>query len=415
MAYDVALIVLGAAVAGTAVLRRLIGDKPISMPILYMLLGIVVFSLPWGLPDVDVHQHGPLVERLTELGVIVSLMGAGLKMGRPVGLRRWGMTWRLLGVTMVLSIAAGAWLGHAWLGLAPAAALLLGAVLAPTDPVLAGDVHVHPPGQEEEGPEAQVRFALTSEAGLNDGLAFPFVHGALMMLAAGSVVGPWVGDWLLGPLLLKVAVGVAGGLLFGWLTARVAFRLPGRFRLAGTSEGMLALAVTLLAYGATEVAGGYGFLAVFVAGATIRSHERDHAYHAVLHRFSEQAERLLMTALILLFGGAIAAGIMAGIDAWGLLFAGAYLLVVRPVSGVLGMLGVRPMRVAIATSFIGTRGIGSFYYLSYALNHGDFPGAGLLWSTVAAVVMLSIILHGITATPVLAWVGRHDEADATRS
>src|SRR3954453_5151760 len=202
-----ALIGVGALLAG--ILPRLVERRPLSLPIAFLALGVVVSALPVGLPEIDPLTHPTIAEHLTEAGVIVALMGAGLKIDRPVGWRRWASTWRLLVIAMPVTIAAVALLGWWWAGLAPAVALLLGATLAPTDPVLAAEVQVGEPTDEEDS-EDEVRFALTSEAGLNDGLAFPFVYAALAMLAAGGGLG-WLAGWAVDDVLLKGVIGVVGG------------------------------------------------------------------------------------------------------------------------------------------------------------------------------------------------------------
>ena len=187
-----ALIGVGALLAG--VLPRLLADRPLSMPIVFLGLGMAVFAVVPDLPDPDPLRYPDVAARLTEIGVIVALMGAGLKLDRPVGWRSWSSTWRLLAIAMPLTIAATAFLGWWWVGLAPATALLLGSALAPTDPVLAADVQVGEPGGHEDG-EDEVRFALTSEAGLNDALAFPFVSMAIAMATAGAAPAGWIGGW----------------------------------------------------------------------------------------------------------------------------------------------------------------------------------------------------------------------------
>jgi len=178
-----ALVGVGALLA--ALLPRLLANRPLSMPIVFLALGMAVFALAPALPSPDPIRYPDVAERLTEVGVIIALMGAGLKLDRKIGWKSWSSTWRLLALAMPLTIAATALLGWWWLGLAPAAALLLGSALAPTDPVLAADVQVGEPGGDEDG-EDEVRFALTSEAGLNDALAFPFVYAAIHLAAAGT-------------------------------------------------------------------------------------------------------------------------------------------------------------------------------------------------------------------------------------
>jgi sodium/hydrogen antiporter len=339
--------------------------------------------------------------------VIVALMGAGLKIDRRMGWRRWGSTWRLLAIGMPLTIGATALLGWWWAGLVPAAALLLGATLAPTDPVLASDVQVGEPTDREDS-EDEVRITLTSEAGLNDGLAFPFVYAALAILAAGSDPGAWLGDWLLTDVLYRSAVALGGGLAIGRLLGWLFFRTRSDvLRMARHSEGFLALAATFLAYGAVELAGGYGFVAVFVAARAIRSAERSHEYHQVLHDFAEQTERLLTVLLLLLFGGAVVSGLLAPLTWPAAAVALALVFVIRPAVGWLslrGAPGTAAERWVIAV--FGIRGIGSFYYLSYALTHADLPGADLMWAVVGLAVVTSVVVHGVAATPVMRWLDR---------
>jgi NhaP-type Na+/H+ or K+/H+ antiporter len=172
---DLTYAVFGVGALLAALLPRLLADRPLSMPMVFLGLGAALFALPLGLPDPDPLAHPGVAERLTEVGVIIALMGAGLKLDRGLGWRAWSSTWRLLAIAMPLTIAGTALLGWWWVGLAPAAAVLLGAALAPTDPVLASDVQVGEPSAEENA-EDEVRFALTSEAGLNDALAFPFFY-----------------------------------------------------------------------------------------------------------------------------------------------------------------------------------------------------------------------------------------------
>lgn len=384
----------------TAWLPMLLRKLPLSLPILCVAIGIAVFSLPGTDPKPSPLDFPVLAERLTEMVVIIALMGAGLKLDRPLSFRGWGITWRLLGITMPLSILAIALLGWSVLGLSAASAVLLGAALAPTDPVLAADVQVGPP---HSGNEDEARFALTSEAGLNDGLAFPFVHLALALavLTHGPADG-WLGRWLVLDLAWKLAAGVGIGWLVGKVLGYLTFRLPVRTRLARTGDGFVALAITCLSYGLTEMAHGYGFLAVFVTALALRNGARAHDYHEKLHDFAEQLERLLMMLILVLFGGAIAGDLLAPLGWGATVMALLVLLVVRPLAGMAGLIGSgRPADERWVISFFGIRGIGSFYYVAYALNHGRFDSPELLWALVGLIVLISVVLHGTTVTPIM--------------
>ena len=300
--YVVVLAGFGAVVLLTAWLPMVLKELPLSLPIVCVGLGVVIFSLP-AVPGVAPHpqEHLAITQRLTEFVVLIALMGAGLKLDRALAWVTCALTWRLLGIAMPLTIALLAVLGHALLGLGAAAAILLGAALAPTDPVLASDVQVGPPG---EGLEDEVRFTLTSEAGLNDGLAFPFVNLAIALALAGQTGEPWLVKWLTVDVLWKLSAGLVAGWIVGRVLGWLTFRLPNRARLSRTGDGFVALGITCLAYGLTEMIHGYGFLAVFVAALGLRSAERNSKYHEKLHDFTEQLERLTMMMLLVLFGGA---------------------------------------------------------------------------------------------------------------
>ena len=407
--YVLTLAFVGAAILGAAILPVLLAGRAMSFPIIYVGLGMAVFALPLRLPTIDPLAEGDVVEHLTELAVIVSLMGAGLKIDRPPGWGSWRTTWRMLAVAMPLTIAGVALLGWWFAGLVPASAMLLGAVLAPTDPVLASDVQVGPPGSEEED---EVRFSLTSEAGLNDGLAFPFTNAAIAMAAAGSAgVGSWLGGWALDDVLVRLAIGFGVGVAAGRVIGAVIFRLPTTRSIAESTEGFVALAATLLVYGVAELSHGYGFISVFVAACVIRNHERDHEYHEVLHASAESIERLVSAALLVLLGGAVVDGALAPLTLRGAVVGIALVLVVRPVAGWVSMLRTSTHTTErLAIAFFGIRGVGSVYYLAYALNQSEFSRDDLLWAIVAFVILLSVVVHGVTAAPIM----RHVDARRER-
>ncbi|ELY89270.1 cation:proton antiporter [Natrinema altunense] len=410
--YNVGLVVVGVTLFGVAVLPRFVSDRAISLPIFFVAFGMLAFGLPIGLPAPDPLEQGTTTEHLAELGVIVALMGVGLKIDRVPGLRAWASTWRLLAITMPLSIAGAALLGW-WLGLVIPTAVLLGACIAPTDPVLASEVQVRGPGmgseeeglEEAAGGEDEVRFALTSEAGLNDGLAFPFTNMAIAIALVGLAPGNWVGEWLLVDVGYRIAVGVLVGVALGFLTARLVFATEPDTPVAESVQGLEAIAGTLFVYGATELAGGYGFIAVFVAALMVRHYERSHDYNRSLHEVSEFAEQVMMALVMLFFGGAIAGGLLEPLTLEGIAAAVAIVFLVRPLAGLVGFLGFDRDPAERATiAVFGVRGIGSFYYLAHGLNEAAFPDADVLWAVVGAVVLISIVVHGITATPAVRWL-----------
>jgi NhaP-type Na+/H+ or K+/H+ antiporter len=405
-----------AAGAGTllaAVLPRAVAGRPVSMPLVFLLAGVLAYALPLPLPSVDPVADRVETEHLAELCVIVSLMGAGLALNRPVGLRAWGPTWRLLGITMPLGVAGIALAGGLLLDWAPAAVLLLAAVLVPTDPVLAAEVRVGEPTDSEHD-EDDVRFALTSEAGLNDGLAYPFVAAAIA-LAASAGTG-WSADWIAGWLAMDVAykcvVGVAAGLAVGRALGLMFFRARWfALRLSEHREGFVALGATFAAYGLAELLHGYGFLAVFTAACSIRSTERAHGYHLVMHEFIEQVERLLTAGLLFLAGGFVALGGLGPLTWQGAAVGLLVLLVVRPVTGLLALLG-SPMglRERLVASVFGVRGIGSLFYLAYALGAASFAvPEEEMWAVVVFTVLCSVIVHGIATSPAITRVDRWRE------
>lgn len=392
-------------------LRRL----PLSLPIVCIAIGAGLFLLPQVTLQPLPILYPDITERFTELIVIIALMGAGLKIDRVFNWRRWSVTWRLLAFTMPLGIIAITAMGVVLLGLPFPVALLLAAALAPTDPVLAADVQVGPP---KAGEEDVVRFGLTSEAGLNDGAAFPFVHLAVILALALPTGEPWLIEWISYRVVWEIVGGIAGGWiigrLFGWLT----FHVPARSKLAKTGDGLIAISAALVSYGLTEIIHVYGFLAVFVTALTFRHSHRQHDFHLEMHAITEQVERLAMMALLILFGGALVSGLLTAISWQDVLVAVLILVIIRPLSGWIGLLGFpAEAREKVTLAFFGIRGVGSIYYLAYGINHMAVPDAERLWAIVGLVVLLSILLHGVTVTPIMRALDRHRgvDPDATQA
>lgn len=466
MSIDLIYLIAGVAMFLAAVLPSVLERYAVSAAMVLLVLGMGIGLLP--LPEgmrLDPVAIRPQVERVTEFAILVALMGVGLAIDRSFDWRSraswssWSPTWRLLAIAMPLSIGAIALLGWG-LGVAPAAALLLGAALAPTDPVLASDVQVGGPrvGEDEVSPEDDsedhsdlspapssersdddgdggdepvdekddVRFALTSEAGLNDGLAFPFVTAALLLASAGSLAS-WGLQWLAWDLVGKVVLGVAAGAAVGWVLARIAFRSSSpSLRLAEQGEPLLALAALVMTYGASQLVGGYGFVSVFVCGMTLRAAERNHHYHRSMHEVVQRLERLLTLIILLLLGMSMTKGVLDELDWRGVTIALALVFVVRPMAGWLSLRvaarradlpGGLGRRETLATAFFGVRGVGSLYYLAFAAGEHAFSDERWMWSTVAFTILLSVMVHGTFATPVMLHLERRREraARATRT
>jgi NhaP-type Na+/H+ or K+/H+ antiporter len=394
--FHVAIALIGLAIVLAYWLPRFVSGREPAASALLIGLGFALFGWVPGAPDVVSPLATPKAwELASELCLIVGLFGVGLRIDRIDDRRRWTATARLLALGMPLTILGVALLGWAGAGLGLVAALLLGAALAPTDPVLAGDVQV---GRPLEGGEHPVRFTLTTEAGLNDGLAFPFVHLAVALAAAGALSAGLLAEWAVRDLIYRVAAGAAGGAAVGWLLGKILFDLPRANPLAETESGVIAMAGVLVAYGATELVEGYGFIAAFVAGLTLRRSESHHAFHARLHDFSQSLEHAL-TALILIALGAALPALLPALTWGGAAVALGLILVLRPVVGWASLLGT-PLggRRRLVVAAYGVRGVGSIYYLAYAMTHGRFEQAAELWAIVAFTILLSTVLHGFTAS-----------------
>lgn len=392
--YHAVLAGAGVAIIVSYWLPRFISGREPAASALLVLAGMLAFSLP-GMPAAPSPLGFPYGwEVVAELAVILGLFGTGLRIDRLAGRTHWLPTLRLLAIAMPLTIVALALFGWRFAGMTLAGSLLLGAILAPTDPVLAGDVQVGPP---HEGGEHPVRYALTTEAGLNDGLAFPFVHLGIMFAAAGVLTFEMAGEWLLRDVLWRIAMGGLAGAAIGWLLGMVLFEWPRHNPLSRTQSGVIALAGVMVAYGGAELLEGYGFIAAFVAGVVLRREETQDRFHKRLHDFSESLEHSL-TAVLLVALGAALPGLMPYLD-WSHAAIGiALVFVIRPLVAWASLLG-SPMkgRARLVTAFYGVRGIGSVYYLAYAGHHVKLVDEGALWATIAFTIVLSTVVHGLTA------------------
>lgn len=408
-------VVFGAGLTLAVTLERWLARYWLSLPILYVAVGFAVWSLPLGLPHFNPTVDGfdaITLEYATEFIVIASLMAAGIAIDRPVSWANWRQIWPLLLIAMPLTIAAVALLGWWALGLAPASAILLGAALAPTDPVLARSVQVGPPGEDQRH---DVRFSLTVEAGLNDGFAFPFTYLAIAAVGM-TALGDWTLQWAALDLVWRIVAGCAVGYAVGRIGAWYVFEREADAPIEdideasdeaenpsySTSEGLIVLGTLLLAYGLAELAEGYGFLAVFVGAVTARQRENRSRYHKISHHFIDQIEQIVLVAVLFGFGAMLASGVLSALTWPAALVGLALIFVIRPISGLLAEANCDlPMIGKLAVAFLGVRGMGSIYYLAYGQNNADFAQIDLLWATVSFAILVSIIVHGVVSGPLI--------------
>jgi sodium/hydrogen antiporter len=434
--FTTAGILLVSVVLASTLLRLL----PVSTSIIYLGVGVLVGPGALGLLLWDAIREAEVLKYLSEIAVIVSLFTVGLKWRTPLTADFWSLPVRLATVGMVLTIAAVALVGTTLLELPLGAAVLLGAVLAPTDPVLASEVQVRSPTDRDA-----VRHALSGEAGLNDGLAFPFVmlglgllglhpdeDAGLLKLWANGEFGLWA--WMGWDLVWAVAVGLAAGGLTGTLVGRLALHLHRRRHDIFALHEFLVLGLIALSYGLAELVYGYGFLAVFAAGYALRRIElrvtgyaseppempqevqsdeeaekevsakepEQAAQHMVtsLLTFNDQLDRILEAAVVVLLGAVLTTEFWTPEVIW---LAPLIFLVVRPLAVTVGLIGKTTSRSQKALiGWFGIRGIGSIYYLTYALGYG-VPGelADRLTGLVLSLVAISIVAHGVSVTPLM--------------
>lgn len=410
---------------GSTVLKRL----PLSTAMLYLLVGIAVSPIGLALVRADPRSHALILERMAEVVVLLSLFTAGLKLSPGLTDKRWHLPVRLAVNSMVLTVGLIA--GAAWffLGLPLGACILLGAILAPTDPVLASDVQLQEPGDTDK-----LRFALTGEGGLNDGTAFPFVMLGLGLLGLHEL-GSFGWRWVAVDVVWATAIGLATGWVLGMAVGRLVLHLRREHKEAVGLDDFLALGLIGLAYGCALLLQGYGFLAVFAAGVALRRLEqregggpasanevqqamldpdRSLAENAAVHPehapsymtqavlgFNQQAERIGEVAIVIAIGALLWAVDWHPAAWW---FVPLLLLVIRPLSVRIGLSGATVSSTQRwLVGWFGIRGVGSLYYLMYAVNHGLAPAlADQLIALTLAVVVTSIVVHGTSVTPIMA-------------
>jgi NhaP-type Na+/H+ or K+/H+ antiporter len=423
---------LGALLVIIALTASWVKRLPLTTTMLYVGVGIVLGPLGFNVASIDPLSSAGLLERISELAVIVSLFATGLKL-RVQSWGWWNVPVRLASLSMTLTVGLVAVAGVFGLGLPLGAAVLLGAVLAPTDPVLASDVQL-----ETVTDRDKLRFNLTGEAGMNDGTAFPFVMLGLGLLGLHEL-GQWGWRWLAVDVIWAVSGGLAIGALLGVTIARVVLYLRRTHREGVGRDEFLALGLIGLSYGLALFLHCYGFLAVFAAGLAFRQVEQKdsersgvesivpptepeaathpttapaHMAAAVLN-FNEQFERILEVGLVLILGMMLTPEYLRLADFW---FVAVLLLVIRPIAVWAGLLGEYvPRNQLILMSWFGIRGIGSIYYLTYAIGFGLAPEiARQLISITLWVILISVTIHGISVTPLMNRYGKRRKRAAAR-
>lgn len=393
------------ALGGVALLAAMLAlsnqrGRLFSASVVYLALGVAVAAI---VDLLDVRWLEPMrdaaaLSHASELAVILALFATGLALERPLSWRNWRSTLLLLGLVMPLTILAVAAWGNGVMGLSIGAAIVLGATLAPTDPVLAGDVGIGPPGEPDH---SEPRFALTSEAGLNDGLAFPFVMLGLL-LSGPETSGDWALPWLVGDVLWGIGVGLAVGAGIGLFLGGVyrSWRAAGHVRT--TFDAWIAIAAVLAVYGVTEVVDAYGFLAAFAAGIAFNHAEEDAEADRRIHRGATLAEKIGELAIVLLLGTLLSTGGLSlpGVGGWVLI--ALLLVVIRPLVTLAAFAGsTLPMRERVFIGWFGVRGVGSVYYATFAAASSLLPddeARVLLWTALLAAAV-SILAHGLSGEP----------------
>ncbi len=377
-----------------------IARLPFSYAIIYLVVGILLGSQVTGLINLDISTK--VLERITEMVVIISVFGCGLKMNRRLNLSAWNTTARLIGFVMPISIVALSAVAHWLLGMSWGAAILLGAILAPTDPVLASEVQLTHIKDKNE-----LRFGLTSEGGLNDALAFPFVYFGIYALKDNNWDN-WFKQWVLVDVFWAIIAGIVMGIVVAKAVIWIDRQLQRQEKADELMEDFVALSAIFLTYSLTELVNGYGFLAVFVAGWFMQ-HNYYHAKETEKRldqlEFIEQIEKLLEVGTIVLLGTILTINPVFDYLGQGLLIAAFLIFIIRPLGAAISLLGskVSPINRAFIGWF-GIRGVGSLYYLNYAVGKeiGSSIAEQITWISIITVVF-SILLHGISSTPLMMW------------
>ncbi|NJM71354.1 MAG: sodium:proton antiporter [Scytonema sp. RU_4_4] len=411
--YIIDLFIIGSLLLFVTLLSGWISRLPLSFAIIYLMVGILLGPYGFGLIQLrrDEVFNAEILERLTEFVVIISVFSCGLKIIRPLNFRAWNITTRLIVFLMPISIFGLAVAGKFFLGMDWGEAILLGAILAPTDPVLASEVQLTDTSDRDE-----LRFGLTSEGGLNDALAFPFVYFGIYALKDNNWKS-WFQYWVFVDLIWAIVVGLVMGFIVAKAIVWVDKKIQKIRRVDSIMEDFLALGTILLTYSLTEIVNGYGFLAVFIAGLVVQRSYRNSEKPLAQLEFIERLEKLLEVGTILILGTILLVQPMLNYATQSLLVIVLLFLIIRPIGVWISTIGghlQKPYRRAwypgtrLLLGWFGIRGVGSLYYLSYAFGKGleGEIGEQVSWITYTTIVV-SVLVHGISATPLMNWYERN--------
>jgi len=403
------LLLLGVVLLAMCLLELHVTRLPMSPATVYLAVGWIAGAMVQGqvLTPPTAPQRADMLVIITETAVLISLFAVGLQLRMPLTIKGWRVAAILASVTMLVTIAlatlAGFWLMPAlgWAG-----ALLLAGMLAPTDPVLASEVQIRSQHDRDA-----VRVSLTAEGGLNDGTALPVVMLALGLLGIGTL-GAYGTHWLWHDL----AWPIAGGALLGWAFGRGLGKVIHALLRRGHGlcwDELLYLGIITVAYGLSRLTETSSFLFVFAAalGLFRRSPKAvDSLAHAGVEpdeladrllAFGHRCGRLVEVVMVLLLGFAMPWVHWRGEP---LAYAALLLVVIRPLSVFLTVPGRHlPKTQRRVVAWFGIRGVGSLFYLALVIDSGIAPAlASDLVNATLPAIALSVLLHGISATPLMA-------------
>jgi sodium/hydrogen antiporter len=410
--YIIDLLVIGLLLLMVTLGSGWISRLPLSFALIYLVVGVCLG--PYGFGIVQLRNSGTfnaeVLERISELVVIISVFSCGLRIISPLTFRTWDITIRLISLLMPMTIFALALVGKFLLGMDWSGAILLGAILAPTDPVLASEVQLTDIKDKDE-----LRFGLTSEGGLNDALAFPFVYFGIYAIKDNNW-NNWLKSWVAVDVIWAIVAAIIMGIVVAKIIVWLDLRLQ-RIRPADEiMEDFVAISTILLTYSLTEIVNGYGFLAVFVAGIVAQRSYRNPEQPLAQLEFIERIEKLLEIGTILLLGSILLVKPIMTYAFQSLTVIVLLFLVIRPLGAWISTMGKgsanysrrkMDVRTRLLFGWFGIRGVGSLYYLAYAFGNGlkGELGEQIAWITYTTIVV-SVIIHGISSTPLMNWYER---------